>query len=248
MTITTSARRPVRRDVKSDRLFYSYIATALAVTVFVGFGPTYYFALLADGPAATITGQPLTTFVHLHGLLFTAWVLLFLTQTVFIATRRVKLHQRMGIAGAALAAAMIAMGLATAIEGAARGTAPTGVDPLAFLAIPFVDMVLFAAFVSAALWNRRLRDSHKRLMLLAYISIMAAAVARLPGLLPLGPFAFYGLAFVFLGVAIAHDYASQRRVHPAYIWGGALLVLSVPARLMISETTAWRSFAAFLTT
>jgi hypothetical protein len=224
------------------------MAFTLAVTVFVGFGPTYYFALLADGPAATISGQPFTTFIHLHGLLFTAWVLLFLTQTVFIATQRVKLHQRMGIAGAALAAAMIAMGLGTAIEGAARGTAPPGVDPLAFLAVPFFDMVLFATFVSAALWNRRLRNYHKRLMLLAYISIMAAAMARLPGVLPLGPFAFYGLALAFLGVAIAYDYATRQRVHPAYIWGGALLVVSVPARLMISETAAWRSFATFLTT
>jgi hypothetical protein len=246
MTITTSASRPVRRDVESDRLFYSYMAIALAVTVFIGFGPTYYFALLAEGPAATITGQPLTTFIHLHGLLFTAWVLLFLTQTVFIATRRVKLHQRMGIAGAALAAAMVAMGMTTAIEGAGRGTAPPGIDPLAFLAVPFFDMVLFATFVSAALWNRRVRDSHKRLMLLAYISITAAATARLPGVLPLGPFAFYGLAFVFLGVAIAYDYSSRRRVHPTYIWGSALLVVSVPARLMLSETAAWKSFAAFL--
>ena len=58
--------------------------------------------------------------------------------------------------------------------GAARG------DPLAFLAIPIVDMVPFATFATAALVLRRNKGMHKRLML-AYISFIIAAVARLPG-------------------------------------------------------------------
>jgi hypothetical protein len=247
MASTITAAPPRRTGLARDRLFYSGIAVTLALTVFIGFAPTYYFGLLGDRPAATITGQPFTTLIHLHGVLFSAWVLLFVAQTALVATHRVRLHQRLGIAGAVLASTMIVIGLATAIEGASRGAAPPGIDPLAFLTVPFFDIVLFATFVGAALWNRRIKDSHKRLMLLAYISIMAAAVARLPGVLPLGPFGFYGLALVFLGVAIAYDYASQRRVHFTYIWGGVLLAVSVPARLMISETAAWRSFAEFLT-
>jgi len=84
-------------------------------------------------------------------------------------------------------------------------------------------------------------------MLLAYVSIMAAPAARLPGVLPLGPFAFYGIAFVFLVAGIIYDLAFRRRVHPAYIWGGALLVASVPLRLAISGTAAWTAFAQALT-
>jgi uncharacterized membrane protein len=107
-------------------------------------------------------------------------------------------------------------------------------------------MTLFAVFITTALWNRRIKDTHKRLMLLAYISILTAAVARLPGVLPLGPFGFYGLTFVFLVVAIAYDYLSRRHVHRVYVWGGALLVMSVPGRLLLSETAAWKAFAAFV--
>jgi hypothetical protein len=93
---------------------------------------------------------------------------------------------------------------------------------------------------------RRNKEAHKRLMLLAYISLMAAATARLPGVLPLGPLGFFGLAFLFLLAGIIYDLASRRRIHPVYIWGGALLVASVPLRLMVSGTHTWRTIAEFL--
>ena len=91
--------------------------------------------------------------------------------------------------------------------------------PLAFLAIPIFDMVLFATFVTAALVLRRNKEVHKRLMLLASISIIVAAVARLPGLLLLGPLAFFGLGYSLVVVAAIYDLASLRRVHKAVISG-----------------------------
>ena len=165
-----------------------------------------------------------------------------------IAGRRVAVHRRMGIAGAVLALAMVAAGISMAVEMAARGGAPPGVDPLAFLAIPLFDMLLFSTFVIGALLMRRNREAHKRLMLLAYISIVVAAVARLPGVLPLGPFVFYGLGFVFVIAAALYDFATRGRVHRAYVWGGLLFAVSVPLRIAISTTTAWQAFARMITT
>jgi hypothetical protein len=230
-----------------DRVFYSSMAIAMAVTVFAGFAPTYYLRPLL-GAWPTVTGATtLTVLAHIHGLLFTGWVLLFIVQTALVARHRTRVHQRFGIAGGVLAAAMTVVGAGTAIAAAARGAAPPGADPLAFLIVPLTDILLFALFVSAALWQRRQREAHKRLMLLAYISIMAAAVARLPGVLPLGPLAFFGLTFVFLVIAVFYDLASRRQIHRVYIWGGALLVLSVPARLMVSGSATWRGIAEFVT-
>ena len=108
-------------------------------------------------------------------------------------------------------------------------------------------MVLFATFVTAALVLRRDRETHKRLMLLAYLSIIVAAVARLPGVLPLGPLAFFGLGYFLVVVAVGYDLVSRRRVHRAYRRGGALMVVSVPLRLVISDTGVWRAFAQMLT-
>lgn len=230
-----------------DRLFYGGMAAALGLTVFGGFASTYYLRLLGDGPRATLTGGPFTALVHAHAALFTTWVLLFIVQTALIASHRRAVHRRVGVAGAVLAAAMVVVGTSTAVATAARGSAPPGLDPLAFLAVPVFDMVLFATFVTAALALRRDAGAHKRLMLLAYVSIMVAAVARLPGVLPLGPPVAFGLAFLFVVVAAIYDFGSRRQVHRAYLWGGALILVSVPIRFAISGTGPWRALAEFLT-
>jgi hypothetical protein len=247
---TVAARAAARNTVAVgafDRVFYSGMAIAMAITVFIGFAPTYYLRAVSGAPPTVTGATTLSPLAHLHGALFTGWVLLFIVQTALVASHRTRVHQRLGIAGGVLAAAMVVVGVSTAIAAAARGAAPPGADPLAFLSIPLVDMVLFASFVGAALFRRRQREAHKRLMLLAYISIIAAAVARFPGLLPYGPLVFFGLAFIFLLIAATYDVVSRGRMHPTYIWGGALLVLSVPARLMMSDTDTWREIAALLT-
>jgi hypothetical protein len=249
----TAAPAPLPRAIPSapvgrhDRLFYSGMAVALALTVFVGFSSTYYLRLFAGGPQATFSGAPFTPLVHVHGVLFSSWVLLFIVQTALVATRRVAIHRRLGVAGAVLAAAMVVVGALAAIASAKRGAAPPGTDPLSFLIIPLFDMVLFAGFVTAALVKRRDKEWHKRLMLLGYVSIVVAAVARVPGVLALGPPGFFGLTFLFVVAAGVYDFASRGRVHKAYWWGGALILVSVPVRLAISSTGAWRDIAGLLT-
>lgn len=244
-TMVAEMRSPRTRP-RYDRIFYSSMAIAMALAVLVGFGPTYYTKLLAPEPMATFSGSPITPLVHAHGLLFTAWVLLFIAQTALVAQRRVAVHRRMGIAGALLAASMVLVGAVAATKMAARGTAPPGIHPLSFLLIPLGDVLLFAVFVATALRMRADREAHKRLMLLAYVSIIGAAMARLPGMLPYGPLAFFGLAFVFILIGIIYDSLTRGRVHPVYIWGGGALVLSVPLRLAASGTDAWKSFAQVL--
>ena len=244
-TLITEPLR-ARSTARYDRVFYAGIAGAAAVMTLTGFAPTYYLRLFDGGPSATISGGPFTTLLHVHGALFTSWVALFIAQTAFISTRRVATHRKFGIAGGMLAVAMVIVGVLAGIGLARRGGAPPGIDPLSFLAIPLFDMLMFATFVTTALALRRDRESHKRLMLLAYASLLGAPAARLPGVLPLGPFAFYGIAFLIVIAGAVYDYISRRRVHKVYLWGGALLFVSVPLRLVISSTSAWHAFAQFL--
>jgi hypothetical protein len=242
-----SPRMGTRPAGAYDRLFYSGMAVAMAITVLAGFASTYYLKLLGTATMTTISGHPFTALVHLHGVLFTSWMIFFLVQTSLVASGRVAVHRRMGIAGAVLAAAMVAVGVPVALFSAGRGTAPPGIDPLSFLAVPLFDMVLFSTFVTLAIVKRRDREAHKRLMLLAYISILAAPIARIPGILPLGPFAYFGLAFAFVVAGVIYDLVTRGKIHKVYLWGGALFVLSVPARLLISTTAAWKAFAAAVT-
>ncbi len=57
----------------------------------------------------------------------------------------------------------------------------------------------------------------------------------------------FGLAFLFVVIAGIYDFLSRRRVHKAYLWGGAILAVSVPLRLAVSKTEAWRTLAELLT-
>ena len=229
--------RPITQP--RDRMFYTGIAIAMLVTVLVGFSRTYYLR-------GYFTPAPLLPLLHIHGALFSAWVLLFVVQPALIAVRRVQVHRRLGIAGAILAVAMVMVGIATAINAARRGAAPGGIDPRIFLAIPLGDMLVFAPLVAAGMWLRRNKEAHKRLMLLSSVALMPAPVARFPYVMQAGPPAFFGIADLFIVAGIVYDYASRGKVHPAYVWGGLAIILSQPLRLMIAGTDVWLRFANFV--
>ena len=238
MAVSAAAVRTGRRT----RRFYVGMAIAIAITVFAGFSRSYFLKSWYGTPE-------LSRLVHVHGLLFTTWVLFFLAQTALVATGRTYLHRRMGIAGAVLAALVLIVGTTVAITRVKTGTSPIpGVPPLAFLAIPLFDMVVFAILVGAALYFRRRLEAHKRLMTLAMITLLAAPIARLHfPLLPPGPPTFFGLADLFIVAMLVYDLSTRRSIHPATIWGGLLIVASQPLRLMISGTPAWLAFASWLT-
>ncbi|PYX40267.1 MAG: hypothetical protein DMG81_06820 [Acidobacteria bacterium] len=241
---TTVAAKPVLTTRGAhDHAFFSGMAIIMACAVFTGFARTYYLSAYF-GTHATTSGRPFSTIVRVHAALFTTWVLLFLVQTSLVAARRVAVHRRLGVSVAVLAAAMIVVGTATAVDGARHGAAPPGLDPLSFLVIPLGDMVVFTVLIAAALTLRRNKEAHKRLMLLAFTAILVAAVARFPGMVAAGPLWFFGLTFLtVLALVMTYDLVTRRRVHPAYVWGGGLLILSVPARLAISTTHAWHHLA-----
>jgi hypothetical protein len=153
------------------------------------------------------------------------------------------------VAGGLLASLMIIIGVYTSLV-RAKGPSPVpDVNPLAFLTIPLGDMLLFGILVGAALYFRRRADTHKRLMLLATIAILPAAVARLPiGFIETGgPLVFFGLSDLFILPLLVFDIITRGRPHRATLLGGALIVISHPLRMVIGGTQAWLAFATWLT-
>jgi hypothetical protein len=225
---------------RHDRLFYTGMSIAMVIAVFVGFAPSYYLKDYFGRP-------PLLPLVHVHGLVFTTWIVLFFVQTVLIASHRVSVHRRLGIAGAALAALLVMVGVATAVGFARRNVASGGTATLAFLATPFGDMLVFAILATAGLLYRRRPETHKRLMLVATIGLLDAAISRWPlAILRRGPVAFFLVTDLFVLAGVCYDLASRRRIHPAYVWSGLLLMISQPVRLAISHTDAWLALAGKL--
>ena len=231
----------------TDRVFYSGTALALALVVFVGFAQTFYLRSYFGAPVSITGMTTLSALTQAHGIIFTSWVLLFVVQTTLVASRNVALHRKLGLAGAGLAAAMVAVGLPTAFAAAARGGAPPDIPPLVFLVVPVFDILLFAGFVTAAVMRRKEKEAHKRLMLLAYCAILPAAVGRVPGVALLGIPGLFALSFLPAVLGAVYDRWSRGRVTPIYWWGLGALYLSIPVRLAVSATPPWMAFAEFVT-
>jgi hypothetical protein len=223
----------------TDRRFYTGMAIAMALTVFASFSPTFYLKAWFDAP-------PLHPLIVAHGLAFSAWTILFVVQTVLIAGKRPDIHRKLGVAGALLAAGMVLLGIAAATWSIRANHTPPGIDPRSFLALPFFAITLFAGFVAVGIALRRRTQTHKRLMLLATIAILDAAIARLPGILALGLPVAYALQDLFLVTCALYDFATRRRVHPATIWGGLIILVSQPLRLAVSQTPVWLAFGDWL--
>src|SRR4051812_708315 len=94
--------RPVNRTV--ERLFYSGMAILLCICVYIGFSPTYFRA----GMLGARLPSPI---IHIHGAVFTLWMLLFVAQAALISARRVKWHRTFGMVAFCLPPIMIVLGV-----------------------------------------------------------------------------------------------------------------------------------------
>lgn len=224
--------------------FHILAVAGLAAAVFAGFAKTYYFRVFFDGP-------PLAQAAHLHGILATVWIALHYTQARLVAAHRVDVHRRLGVFAACVAGLLAVQVVSMAIANAAAGHAPPGRDPLQFLSVPLGTTTMFALFVGSALAFRHKRDWHKRLMLLATMTLVVPAMGRLDAQV-MAPLGLPRLAlapavtFGFIAWGWAHDWRRLGRVHPAYIVGGIALLASIPLRRWIGLTDAWLPIARWL--
>jgi hypothetical protein len=250
MAVATLARTGGEAD-------YSFFAAMSAVCVVIAFGafaPTYWLQL----PAGTFIGSPL---LHLHGILFSAWTLLLLWQSVLVARGRLDHHRAWGLAGISLATAMVIIGVAVAVDTLKVGLAAGyGDRARAFLVLPLSAITLFAGFFIGAIANIRHPQTHKRLILLATISLLQAAMGRVffvlmtgggPGMRPgLGPPPPLSIGFypslsleVLILAGIIFDWRTRGRPHPAWLYGATIIAVAIILRRPLAATSAWLSIA-----
>jgi hypothetical protein len=225
---------------RNDRLFYTGASLYLAILTIAGFGRSFFFShWMAQTSNTPEVGRLLVT----HGLFFSAWMGLLVVQPVLIANRRRELHRKLGWVGAALAAAMFLFGNLAAVAALHGGFKGLG-DPYAFYAIPFFAIQGFAILVGLAVLWREKAETHKRLMLLAAIVIVEAAVARIE-VAPIAagaPFTFFLGGDLLILAGMGYDKLSRGRIHRVWIWGGGAVVASQIAKVFISQTEPWMAF------
>ncbi|MDE2183088.1 MAG: hypothetical protein KGJ78_08700 [Alphaproteobacteria bacterium] len=225
---------------RSDSVFFPSMAIVMALTVFAGFSRTFYLRGVFHPPLV------LSHLMIAHGLVFTTWIALVVTQTGLVAANRRDLHMKLGVFGAALATAMLVLGTWLAIDALRRGHAPHGApSPTAFFAIPMEAITVFAVLLVWGIANRARSDWHKRFMILSTAAILPAALARLPvGFIEHGgPPVFFALTDLFLVAMAVYDFRTNGRLHPATLRAGVVLLLAQPLCLAIGMTGPWAAFA-----
>jgi hypothetical protein len=218
----------------------------IALVTVIGFSRSYYLSGWFTIPAGT---PPMTWLLHVHGAIFTAWVVLMVVQPGLIATRNLRVHRKLGYAGAAVATTMVVAGNLSAIAAMNGGFINLG-DPFVFYAIPFFAINSFAVAVALAIVWRNRPEAHKRLILLSNVGLLNAAVARIPlDVIQSGaPFTFMFLPNLITVAGMIYDWRSRGRVHKVWIWGGALMLLSQIVVFPIMGTAAWHRFAETMAT
>jgi hypothetical protein len=206
----------------------------LLLLVLTGFTPTLYLRPVFAVP-------PIPIYLYVHGVVLTCWFALVVFQAFLIQTARVRVHRRLGSAGAVFSVGVLAASLMASLGVVSRvaasginldadasvlGIGVGGMSVAAFLASVVWQNVAsaagFAVFVATAVLLRRRPEAHKRLMLLASISIIGPALARLSRWPPFGgeqgPFTTIVLLSLVASMVV-FDLLTRKRPHAATIWG-----------------------------
>lgn len=231
-----------KRTVRNGR-FYLSIAMASTLLVFAGFAKSYYLRSVFGFPV-------LPGFLHLHGLVMTLWFVLFFVQAWLISVHRTRLHRHLGVLGVGLAVLMVVVTGTVVIRAARRGfTAfPETVKWPGFMLLSLGIVLTFAILFAAAVQLRGRSAIHKRLMVLASLSIWGPAISRLPlHFIEAGSLwtsIAVGDACVLACVAV--DSVRIRKLSPAFLWGGLLILCSHPLLIWIGNTLTWSRMATWL--
>jgi hypothetical protein len=229
----------------SDYNFFLVYVLLIWLAVFAGFGPDIVKHLRSNA-------APYPIAVHVHAVVTIGWLALLTNQVLLIRRREVRLHRKWGAVGAVLAIAVILVGFwaALAFEGAAMSTPERRPH---FLAIEWSNIIEFAGLAIGAVIARNQPSAHKRLIMLATLSLTPAAFNRAIGkpflhpLLGSGVWQTYVQIFALtdlmvLGIGL-YDWRTRRRIHPAWALGALWMLLGQLTASWLFYNPAWKVIA-----
>lgn len=224
-----------------DRIAFPAFVGLIWIVILMGFVPE-----VIDQLRKHEFDYPIVT--HIHALTFTAWLILLTIQTVLIRSGKVRLHRRLGIAGACLVPMMVVLGVTVSIVMFRREYSPEFL-PLT-LSLRIADMLSFGAVATAGLALRKQDPSaHKRLILLASFCLAAAGFGRWWGDALLGYFGhgFLGRwSFDYLGVLMlivalgSYDLITRHRLNKAFAWASAGIVSAQLLAVFVRDSGWWK--------
>ena len=239
----TTAQPQDNARARYDRLFYSGASLAMALALVIGFSRNYYLSYWLD----PLPGAPeMTSRLHIHGAIATAWVLLAVVQPLLIAAGNRRLHRTLGMCALVLIPAMTVLLFEASYTAMMQQRAPLGAPVTIFFGFNAISAVNFAVAASLAIMWRRDAGWHKRLIMLSWVPLLPPGFGRMPALVSSAPISMLFGANLIILLGILYDKWSRGSLHPAWKWGGTLMVLSQFIALTGSGSAPWQAAVAAL--
>lgn len=221
--------------------FFTAIGAIGIAAVLIGFSKTFII------PVSNATFHaPLI--IYIHGFFAFSWIVLFLCQSYLIKAENWSLHMTMGMLGL-LIAVEVAMTIPFAGAYQVERDLSQGLGDSAVSAIlgTFTAALMFISLVLAGFYYRNSPDVHKRLMLLATITVLWPAWFRFRHFFPFVPnpeiwFALV-LADSLIIVAWIWDKIANGRIHPTLLYVGSFVILEQTFEAIAFDSEPWRSIA-----
>lgn len=210
--------------------FYRTATVVMALVIVAGFSLQYL------GGRSSFAARPL---VHVHGLVFMSWVMIFTVQALLATQGASAWHRRVGRLAALWLPLMLVMGLWITIDVVQRGMTPFFFKPQHFLIGNPLNLVFFLCLVGAALALRRRTDWHMRLQISAMAALLGPGFGRLlpaPLMMPWSWEISGMLGLIFPVIGALRDWRRDGRVHPAWWWGMAGIAAVVPLAQLIAAS------------
>ena len=261
-TEAISVRSRAVAEQETTRFIYVFMAVLFVVVAVAGFAPRSVAIVMGERPVPQLI-------VHLHAAMMSAWLVLFLAQTLLMASGRAAVHRSLGMASFVIAPAMF-FTMAALVIGNFSGTIAAVADPAA--AIPaeaagrafafqiFImsrALILFGLFYAWAVLTRKTdRETHKRMMVLATFIVIDASLGRMTWLPGTSGGNFFGSAggydathlyqLLLLVPVLVYDIVRFKRVHWAYVLGLALFLSCVVGAHFAWNSPAWHAMVVGL--
>ena len=235
--------------MKRDRYFYSVAgAMFLALTV-IGFQRYIFGGRHADGSPID---PAMLAIVVAHSSAIFAWFVLFFVQSVLIASKNRKVHMKLGWS-------VLVIGTTIAVTGPLVAYRSIQVFPSQvvfdwpgpqFLLIMYSEIVLFVGFVAIGVLKRTRPRVHRPMMLLASLSIVSGATARIDlvnAMFGLHHWmAIFGPVFVLGVLLLLVRWALTRKLEREFAVGFAVFTVVTLAVGQAAQTDTWIRLAGMM--
>jgi hypothetical protein len=225
---------------KAEDRFFVGMSLLLLATVLVGFAKSYFLAGWMRAPLPN-------KLIHIHAVFFSCWIVLLIAQASFISTKQYDLHRRVGLLGFCLACGMIVVGVMAATDTMTRIKMFGPFDMRTFYAVPMFDILVFAVLIFFAYRWRHDPAAHKRLILIASITIVDAATGRSP-LTRITELPHLNNVFTqfYTVLLAAFDMWYLKRIHRVTLVAGLFSVVMLLIAIPVGETRPWMAFANWM--